>query len=142
MDHPTMKGFVGLLDQINAVADQSPGFVWRLQTEDGDATALRLFDDELILVNMSVWKSIKSLHEYVYRSEHLIPFKDRRRWFDAAPDPNMALWWIPADHMPSMGEGRDHLHQLGRLGPTARAFTFARAYTPAGESHRGHDAAP
>jgi len=90
---------------------------------------------------MSVWKSVDSLRDYVYRSEHVIPFKNRRLWFDAAPDPHMALWWIPAGHLPEVEEGRDRLHRLGRIGPTAQAFTFARAYTPAGEliPRRGHD---
>lgn len=133
MDHPRMKGFLDLIDRVNAIADASTGFVWRLQSDEGDATALRVFDDPLILINMSVWKSVDALHDFVYRSDHLAPFRERQRWFDSKPEPHMAMWWIPADHRPTAEEGRDRLDHLGRIGPTADAFTFARRYSPAGE---------
>lgn len=142
LDHPVMKGFVELLDRINALADDSPGFIWRLQTEDGDAIPVRVFDDPLILVNLSLWKNVEALREYVYRSDHLIPFRQRRAWFDATPEPHMALWWVPTEHRPTAEEGRDRLDRLGRIGPTAQAFAFARPFTPAGEAlprSPGHD---
>lgn len=132
LDDPVMKGFVDQLEHINAVADRSPGFVWRLQTEEGDATALRVFEDPLMLVNMSVWESIDTLHAYVYRSEHIEPLRDRQQWFERMEGPHLALWWVPAGHIPSLEEAKAKLIQLGETGPSPDAFTFARAYTPAG----------
>ena len=100
LDDPIMKGFVDQLDYINAVADRSEGFVWRLQTEDGDATAIRAFDDDRIIVNMSVWESLEALHDYVYRSDHLGPLRDRKKWFTRIEGPSLVLWWIPAGDPP------------------------------------------
>ena len=100
LDDPIMKGFVDQLDYINAVADRSEGFVWRLQTEDGDATAIRAFDDDRIIVNMSVWESLEALHDYVHRSDHLGPLRDRKKWFTRIEGPSLVLWWIPAGDPP------------------------------------------
>src|SRR3954469_23723085 len=96
IDSPVMAEFVAQLDQINALAERSPGFVWRLKTEDGDATAIRPYDDDMIIVNMSVWESPAALHEYVYRSAHVEVMRRRREWFSRMTDAFMALWWVPA----------------------------------------------
>ncbi|WP_250458865.1 DUF3291 domain-containing protein [Microbulbifer litoralis] len=126
LDSPVMQGFVDQLDAINALADRSPGFVWRLQTEEGDATSLQVFDDERIIVNMSVWESLASLRDYVYSGEHLQVLKDKKQWFEKMPGPTLALWWIPAGSTPTVGDARRALDLLGERGPTAAAFTFAR----------------
>ena len=133
LEHPDMRGFGGLLPRIQALADQSPGFVWRLETAEGVAAARRVFDDPLLLIHLSVWKNMESLHDYVDRSDHLISFRDRQRWFDPTPEPHMALWWIPPGSRPTVEEGKARLEKLGRLGPTAESFSFARPFTPAGE---------
>src|SRR5262249_54524264 len=106
LDDPLMAGFVAQLDGINALADRSPGFVWRLQTDDGNATSIRAFDDERILFNMSVWESIEALHEYVYRSKHVAVFRGRRQWFEPHPGPTLVLWWIESGSIPSIDEGK------------------------------------
>jgi Domain of unknown function (DUF3291) len=124
LEDPIMAGFVAQLDRINALADRSRGFVWRLQTDDGNATGIRAFDDERILFNMSVWKSIEALHDYVYRSEHVAVFRDRRQWFEPHPAPTLVLWWIEAGNIPSIKEAKERLALLGLQGPTAEAFTF------------------
>jgi len=93
---PQLAGFVGRLDEITALADDAPGFVWRLQTEDGDATAIRAFDDDRILVNMSVWENIHALGGFVYGSPHLEVLRRRRDWFARMTTPILALWWVPA----------------------------------------------
>ena len=124
LDDPLMAGFVAQLDPVNALADQSPGFVWRLQDEAGDATSIRVFDDDRILVNMSVWETMEALRDYVYRSGHLGVLRDRKRWFEPPDGPYLALWWIPAGHVPTPEEGRQHLDHLRRHGPTPEAFTF------------------
>jgi hypothetical protein len=130
LTHPVMEGFVRQLEFINAVADGSPGFVWRLQTEDGDATAIRAFDDERILVNMSVWESVQALFDYVYKGEHLGPLADRKQWFLPLAGSHLVLWWIPRGHRPSVEEAKERLSLLDRLGPTPQAFTFKVRFPP------------
>src|SRR5262249_31099279 len=103
LESDLMEGFRSQLARINAVADASPGFVWRLQSEAADATAIRAFDDPLLLVNMSVWESLEALHAYVYRSEHVGPLRGRRAWFEPlAGRASLVLWWVPAGHLPTL----------------------------------------
>jgi hypothetical protein len=130
LDHALMESFRAQLDTINAIADDWPGFVWRLQDEDGDATSIRVFDDALILVNMSVWESADALYEYVYRSAHLGLLRDRREWFEPMGDASVVLWWVAAGHIPTPEEGRDRLHHLRAWGATAHAFTFKSLFDP------------
>ena len=129
---PMMQGFVDQLDYINSVADRSIGFVWRLKTEDGDATSIRVFDDDLIIVNMSTWRSIEDLHAYVFRSDHLGPLKDRRAWFTKMGRPHSVLWWVPVGVDPTVAEAERRLTLLHEDGPSASAFTFAELFDPAG----------
>ena len=128
MDSESMMGFVNRLDEINTLADKSPGFVWRLQTEDGNATAIHAFDDPLLLVNMSVWENIESLKQFVYKSLHVELISDRDAWFDKMPNVHQALWWIPAGHTPSVDEGKEKLDHLQKNGVSKIAFTFANSY--------------
>lgn len=125
---PAMHGFVSRLEQVNALADASPGFIWRLQTEDGDATALRVFDDPLLVINMSVWRDIESLKNFVYRSLHSELYKNRSTWFDRIDSANQALWWLPAGSLPTIDEGKVKLQLVERQGETPAAFTFARQF--------------
>ena len=123
-----MEGFRRQLDPINALADASPGFVWRLQTEDGNATAVRPYpDDDLMAINMSVWESLEALQQFVYRSAHVGPLRDKRQWFEPLTGPILALWWIPAGHVPTVEEAVDRLAHLAKHGPTPHAFTFRTA---------------
>ncbi|QDQ28978.1 DUF3291 domain-containing protein [Chitinimonas arctica] len=128
MDQPVMKGFADQLDSINALAERSPGFVWRLKTEAGDATDIQLFEDPLLLVNMSVWESLEDLQKYVYTGDHLQVLKDRKQWFDKFERPVLALWWIPAGYTPTGQEARERLEQLWREGPSPAVFSFAKPF--------------
>ena len=131
IDDPIMEGFRTQLDPINALADQSPGFVWRLQTEDGNATAIRPYpDDNLMAINMSVWESLETLQQFVYKSRHVDSLRARKQWFEPMEAPILVLWWIPAGHIPSVAEARERLAHLKEHGPTPDAFTF-RAALPA-----------
>ena len=105
IDDPLMADFVAELAPINALADRSPGFVWRLQSEYGDATSIKVYDDDMIIINLTVWESIESLCEYVYKSAHYRVLRDRKRWFEKFDCPYYALWWVPAGHLPSPEEG-------------------------------------
>jgi heme-degrading monooxygenase HmoA len=124
LDTPALAEFVAQLEPINALADGSPGFLWRLQTEDGDATAIRAFDDQRVMVNLSVWESIESLRDFVYASRHLDVMRRRREWFHRMADAYLALWWVPAGTIPTVAQARDRLELLARRGPSADAFTF------------------
>jgi hypothetical protein len=125
-----MAGFMARLDDLNALAERSDGFVWRLQGEAGNNTYLRPYEDERIIVNMSVWQTIDHLRGYVYGSAHAELLKQRRDWFEAPDGPILALWWIPAGHIPSVGEAKERLAALGRHGPTQFAFTFKTTFPP------------
>jgi hypothetical protein len=127
IDTPLMAEFVARLDLVNAVADNAPGFVWRLQGEDGNATAIRAFDDDRVIVNMSVWESIDHLADFVYRSGHIDVMRRRREWFDRIRL-HMTLWWVPAGHLPSVAEAQQRLAHLREHGPTPHAFTFKRRF--------------
>ena len=135
LDDPLMADFVAQLAPINALAEQSPGFVWRLQSEEGDATSLRVFEDERILINMSVWVSLEALQDYVYQSAHRGVLRDRKRWFERLDGPSTALWWVLAGHLPTAEEGKQRLERLARQGPSPDAFTFRKYFLrPDGQS--------
>lgn len=123
-EDPRMSGFYGELDRINAIADGSPGFVWRLVDDEGaDATSLRPFGDG-ILVNLSVWESLEALREFTFRSAHLDVLRRRREWFTPFGDVYAVNWWIPAGHVPTLAEAWQRLELLSREGPSPAAFTF------------------
>jgi hypothetical protein len=132
MTDPIMQDFVAQLPAINALADQAPGFIWRLQTEDGDATAFRPYDDPTILINMSVWTDLASLRDYVYRSAHASVMRRRREWFERFEGVYVVLWWVPAGHRPTLPEAVERLAHLEAHGPTPHAFSFRQAFDAEG----------
>ena len=137
IDDPIMEGFRTQLDPINALADRSPGFVWRLQTEDGNATAIRPYaDDDRMAINMSVWESLEALQQFVYRSAHVGPLRDRKQWFEPIEEPILVLWWVPAGHIPTIAEAKERLDHLKAHGPSPEAFTF-RVPFPAPDGEPG-----
>lgn len=129
-DSEIMKGFMDRLDEVNAIADRSPGFVWRLQTEDGDATAIQAFDNPLLLVNISVWEDIDSLKSFVYKSLHVELIQDRDAWFSKIQQAHQALWWVPVGHIPTIEEAKAKLETLQANGPGEAAFTFSKPFDP------------
>ena len=133
LDSPQLADFVNNLERINALADSSPGYVWRLQTDDGNATALRPFGDD-ILVNMSVWEDFESLRRFVYQSDHASFVRRRREFFERSVDSILVLWWVPRGHIPDTSEARERLDRLRRDGPSATAFEFRKIF-PVPSSH-------
>jgi Domain of unknown function (DUF3291) len=129
IDSPVMTDFVGNLDQINALAEQSPGFIWRLKDETGSAIALRPFGEDFI-VNMSVWLDVASLSNYAFKSGHVEIMRRRREWFARMTDAYAALWWVPKDHLPSLVEAKERLDHLRKFGASPKAFTFKEAFAP------------
>ncbi len=127
LDSPLLSDFVANLDRINDLAERSAGYVWRLKTDDGNATALRPFGDEY-LVNLSTWKNIESLYHYVYKSAHAEILKRRREWFAPMREAYTVLWWVSAGHRPTVTEAKSRLHQLQKHGPSPAAFTFKKPF--------------
>jgi len=126
---PVMAGFVSKLEEVNAIAESAPGFVWRLQNyEEGDATSFRMFDDPMLLVNMSVWESPDALHAYVYQSGHLKVLRQRKDWFEPVNMAHLALWWIPAGHRPTVAQAQQRLEYVHRKGATPAAFHFREMF--------------
>ena len=135
LDSPLLADFVAALDPVNAAAEAAPGFVWRLQTEDGNATAVRAFEWDRsgsagVLVNMSVWESVEALAAYVYSDTHRQVLRRRRRWFERMAEAQTALWWIPRGHTPTTDEAEDRVIHLREFGPTLYAFTLKEHFPP------------
>ncbi len=124
LDAPEIAEFVAALDAVNALADAAPGFVWRLQDDEGNATSFRPFDDDTLLVNLSVWESIDALADFTYRTMHRDVLRRRGEWFTKLAGAHLVLWWVPAGHIPSLQEAKERLDLLRDRGPTPDAFTF------------------
>ncbi len=129
LESPSMSDFVANLERINALAESSPGYVWRFQTEEGDATAARPMGEDT-LVNMSVWRDVESLNKYVYGAAHVEIMRRRREWFERMKEAYVVLWWVAKGHRPAMTEAIAKLDLLRSKGPTAEAFTFRQAFLP------------
>lgn len=123
LDSPQLADFVNNLDRINGLAEASDGFVWRLKDEDDNATALRPFDDDMI-VNMSVWRDLDALKTFVFAPDHVAIMRRKREWFHRLAEAYMVLWWVPAGHQPTTDEARAKLEHIQANGPTAAAFNF------------------
>jgi hypothetical protein len=129
LDSPAMADFVNNLDRINALAEASDGFVWRLQSDEGNATSIRPLGEN-VLVNMSVWSDVDSLNAFVYRSAHAGIMRRRREWFARMAEAFVVLWWIPRGHRPTLEEALARLDLLRATGPTPEAFSFRQVYAP------------
>ncbi|MBV8212062.1 MAG: DUF3291 domain-containing protein [Verrucomicrobia bacterium] len=134
MTDSLMAGFVAELEPVNALADSAPGFVWRLQTEAGDATAIRPYDDDTILINMSVWETVEALKAFVYRTHHADVMRQREQWFERLDTYFIVLWWIPAGTIPTVLEAKLRLDHLRHHGESADAFSFKKVFSPPVES--------
>lgn len=130
LDTPQMQAFVAGLEPLNALADAAPGFVWRLQTDEGDATGLRPFPDDFMIVNMSVWDSVESLREYTYKTVHVEYVRRRKEWFEKLDQPIYALWWQPVGQLPTVTEAKTRLDHLIQHGDSPTAFTFGKPFPP------------
>ncbi|MDQ4091643.1 MAG: DUF3291 domain-containing protein [Actinomycetota bacterium] len=130
MDDPLIDDFRLNLAPVNALAEASPGFVWRLQDDSGDATGIKPFDDELEIVNLTVWESVDALADFTYRSGHVELLRRRREFFEAPSQPILCLWWIPERTLPTVEEAIGRLEHLRANGPTPVAFTFRHRFDP------------
>jgi len=142
LDHPQLADFVGQLDAVNALADGSPGFVWRLQCDSGNATDIQAGDDPRYIVNMSVWASVEALFAFTYQSAHRMVMARRRDWFQRPEGAYQVLWWVPEAHRPTVDEGLARLAKLNADGPTPEAFIFKARFPPPDEVGAPDDMQP
>lgn len=130
LESPVLAEFMAALDKINALAERSAGFVWRLKDEAGNATAIRPYPDERIIINLTVWENVETLKAYAYKSAHVDFVRRRHLWFETLDMPYLALWWIPAGHIPSVWEAKDRLEHLRAHGESPYAFSFRKTFEP------------
>ncbi len=133
IDDPSIDGFRSNLEPINALAEVSPGYVWRLQDGSGNATSIKPFDDDLEIINLTVWESIEALADFTYRSGHVEFLRRRREFFETPTEPILCLWWIPEGTIPTVEEALERLAHLRAHGPTPTAFTFRHRFEPGGD---------
>ncbi|MGI8686935.1 MAG: DUF3291 domain-containing protein [Acidimicrobiales bacterium] len=136
IDDPAIDDFRTNLEPVNALAEASPGFVWRLQDEGGDATGIKAFDDDREIVNLTVWESIEALADFTYRSGHVELLRRRRGFFEAPAQPILCLWWVPEGTIPTVTEAIARLEHLRARGPTPTAFTFRHRFGPGDDDAR------
>lgn len=130
LDDPVMADFMAQLDEINELGERSPGFIWRLRGDDGNATGYSPLPDARIIVNFTMWRSIDELWAYTYRSDHKRVFARRFDWFERWPGPSVVLWWQPAGTIPTLDEAMRRLQLLADHGPSPEAFTFKQRFPP------------
>lgn len=133
---PDIADFIALLEPINALADAGPGFVWRLQDEGGNATNIKVTDDERFIINMSVWRSLEELRDFVYRTRHVEVLRRRGEWFERMTEAHLAIWWLPAGRLPTIEEAMWRVDLLRRHGATPEAFMFRSPFGPPALSRR------
>lgn len=138
LESERLKDFVENLEPVNAIADSAPGFIWRLKTEDGDATSIKAFEwDEEgsagVLVNMSKWESLEALRDFTFKTGHVEIMRRRFEWFHRVAVATTALWWVPAGHIPTTAEAEAKIRELREFGPTPRAFNLRTCFDAQGQ---------
>lgn len=133
LDSERLLGFVTELDPVNSEADLAPGFVWRLKTDEGNATSLVAFDWDVsgsagVLTNMSVWETFDALKDFVYSPRHLAVMKQRRQWFHQVAEATTALWWVPSGTIPTIPEAETKIRRLREIGPTEESFSLSKVF--------------
>ncbi|MCW8335877.1 DUF3291 domain-containing protein [Vibrio sp. SCSIO 43135] len=131
LDAPEIQEFVDNLELVNGIAESSEGFIWRLKDESGDATNIKAFDDPNMIVNMSVWESVDSLKNFMFRTHHRDFMRRKGEWFHRLPEDTYVLWWVEDGHIPTLEEALERLEHLRSSGDTPYAFTFKTNFTAA-----------
>ena len=130
MESDLMSDFVANLDEVNELAEASEGFIWRLKGDDNNAMAIRVFEDDFLIINMSVWKDVDSLHNFVYSGKHLEVYRRKKEWFHKMNNMHMAMWYIPENHIPTPEEAKAKLAYINENGESPQAFTFKSRFQP------------
>lgn len=133
INDPIMKEFVDNLDNVNAIAESSEGFVWRLKDDSNNATSLNPYNDEQVIINVSVWESIETLENFMYKTFHSDFLRRRKEWFQSFGKAYTAMWWIPKGQFPTMQQAVDKLDFLQKNGASAMVFDFRKKFSPPSE---------
>ena len=123
---PLLADFVAALDRVNEVAERSPGFVWRLKDESGNATDIRADEDPRLIVNLSVWATPEDLERFVWNTIHARVYDKKPKWFTTMSTPHLVLWWVPEGHRPTVEEAMARLRHLTQHGESDDAFGWRR----------------
>jgi hypothetical protein len=126
LESQKMKEFRAFLAPVNLLAESSPGFIWRYSDENAHQFGMP-WEDEMIIVNMSVWQDMDTLHNFTYQTVHSYFIKSRKKWFHQLDHPHAVLWWVEDGHIPTLFEAKAKLELLEKNGPTAEAFLFQQA---------------
>lgn len=129
MESEVMSEFVENLERINQLGEDSPGFVWRLKDETGDATSIQVYDNPNVIVNLTVWQDPDSLKHFIFKTDHANFLKRKKQWFESSREATYVLWWIPAGHLPDLAEAKGKLEHLRDHGETTHAFSFKRLFS-------------
>ena len=129
MESELMSDFVGALEEVNALAESASGFKWRLKGDDDNAMAIRVFEDNFLIINMSVWEDVESLKSFVYSGRHIDVYRKKKKWFHSMSDHHMAMWFIEKDHIPTPEEAKEKLSYMNENGESIHAFTFKGKYS-------------
>ncbi|WP_328479723.1 DUF3291 domain-containing protein [Streptomyces sp. NBC_00377] len=132
LDSAELRDFVDSLDPVNAAAEAADGYVWRLQSEGGDATDIQVFGDSWLIINMTVWRDLDALTSFMYQGRHRELLARRREWFERVAEAMTALWWVPAGRRPTVAEAESRLLHLRANGPTPYAFGLRTSFPPQG----------
>ncbi|MFD2168329.1 DUF3291 domain-containing protein [Thalassotalea euphylliae] len=128
LESEQLKEFVDNLDRINGIAEQSPGFIWRLKDDSGNATNISYFDNPNTIINMSLWESIGALKHFMFMTDHLAIMKQKAKWFEKPNKATYVLWWVDKGHIPTIDEALTRLALLQESGDTPQAFSFKKPY--------------
>jgi len=134
LDDPSMGGFTSRLDEINQIAESHDGFIWRLKDDTGNATSFNPFDNDQLIINLSVWRDVNSLFKYVYQSLHKELIKGKKEWFYNLGKPHLAMWWIESGHIPTLQEAKEKLALIDEHGPSIEAFNFKHLFDHSGNT--------
>ncbi|USD66768.1 DUF3291 domain-containing protein [Vibrio sp. SCSIO 43136] len=130
LESDELKDFVDNLDEVNAIAERSDGFIWRLKDESGDATSIKVFEDPKMIINMSVWEGVDSLKNFMFRTHHRDFMRRKSEWFHRLAEDTYVLWWVEDGHIPTIDEALQRLEHLRQQGDSPQAFTFKTNFTP------------
>ena len=128
IDDPIMNEFVENLESVNNLAESSEGFVWRLKDENNDATSFNPYKDEQIIINVSVWESIESLENFVFKTFHSDFLRRRKEWFKSYGKIHTAMWWVPKGNYPTVQEAVDKLDYLQKNGSSEIVFDYKNKF--------------
>lgn len=122
INDPRIADFVNNLNRVNAAAERSEGFVWRLKDEGGTSVEITQDADPMVIPNLSVWTDVSSLENFVFKTVHKRFYDRRADWFEVMDQMHFVMWPVAYGHEPTLEEAWDRLDHFNKNGSTDRAF--------------------